>query len=153
MTPPPSPGCSTIAVLLMRATLGFRVVAYGLLAYAAFWVAAYRGLWYDSHVFARKSSAFEFSQGDFTASGEARGSSFQLRSEGALLCRIIHSSSRCTGLFLFVGRRFLLPARSHALVDERLSIVRESDRNVRAQRCTGFAVLIMIVAASVLRRA
>ncbi|CAM9835212.1 unnamed protein product [Scytosiphon promiscuus] len=69
MTPPPSQRCSTIAALLMRAKLGFRVVAFGLLAYSAFWVAAYRGLWYDSHVFARKSSAFEFSQGDFYASG------------------------------------------------------------------------------------
>lgn len=48
---------------------GFRLLAYALLAYTAFWVAAYRGLWYDSHVFARKSSAFEFDVGDFSVSG------------------------------------------------------------------------------------
>lgn len=48
---------------------GFRLVAYALLAYTAFWVAAYRGLWYDSHVFARKSPAFEFQVGDFSMSG------------------------------------------------------------------------------------
>ncbi|CAM9161669.1 unnamed protein product [Ectocarpus sp. 12 AP-2014] len=49
--------------------LGFRVLGLALLAYTAFWVAAYRGLWYDGHVFARKSSAFEFNQGDFYVSG------------------------------------------------------------------------------------
>ncbi|CAM9603137.1 unnamed protein product [Hapterophycus canaliculatus] len=53
----------------MRAALVFRVVAFGVLAYSTFWVAAYRGLWYDGHVFARKSSAFAFSQGTFSASG------------------------------------------------------------------------------------
>lgn len=47
----------------------FRALAFVLLAYSAFWVAAYRGLWYDAHVFARSSPAFEFSAGDFHLSG------------------------------------------------------------------------------------
>eukprot|EP00752_Nemacystus_decipiens_P001741 g1684.t1 len=51
------------------AMIGFRLLAWALLAYSAFWVAAYRGLWYDSHVFARKSSAFEFQVGGFSVSG------------------------------------------------------------------------------------
>lgn len=51
--------------------LGLRFVAYALLAYTAFWVAAYRGLWYDSHVFARKSAAFEFDVGDYSVSGRS----------------------------------------------------------------------------------
>lgn len=49
--------------------IGFRVLAFALLAYAAFWTAAYRGLWYDAHVFARKSPAFEFQVGDFSVEG------------------------------------------------------------------------------------
>lgn len=58
--------------------IGFRVLAYALLAYSAFWVTAYRGLWYDSHVFARKSPAFEFQVGDFFVSGARSQTGFLL---------------------------------------------------------------------------
>ena len=57
----------------MTGMICFRMLAYALLAYSAFWIATYRGLWYDSHVFARKSSAFEFQVGDFFVSGERFG--------------------------------------------------------------------------------
>ena len=66
--------------------IGFRLLAYALLAYSAFWVAAYRGLWYDSHVFARKSSAFEFKVGDFFVSGERLGVVLQSFAASAGMC-------------------------------------------------------------------
>jgi len=49
--------------------IGLRVLAICLLTYAGLWVAAYRGLWYDAHVFARKSPMFEFQVGDFSVEG------------------------------------------------------------------------------------
>lgn len=74
--------------------VGFRVLAYALLAYSAFWVTAYRGLWYDSHVFARKSPAFEFQVGDFFVSGARSQTGFLLSRVQKKWCeRCVHTQN------------------------------------------------------------
>lgn len=49
---------------------GFRGVACLLIVCGAVWVASYRSVWYDNHVFARKDPALEFSAGDVLVRGK-----------------------------------------------------------------------------------
>lgn len=64
---------------------GFRALAFAFLAYTSFWIAAYRGVWYDRAVFARKDSTFAFSRGDIDVSG----------ARSLLPCSLAFSSHPC----------------------------------------------------------